>query len=681
MEPKDLKNSEFEELKSTEHASEAGTENADLNTNENVETQEEVVGELVSEEGKEVVSEETKQEVAEEVESSAEPDTVVKEGEEQPEVEVKAEKEEEVEQKVETVVPDAINYSELSEVELINTLRNLLDTTSVHDIKDEVEKIKNEFYKKHWAQIAKLKAAFVEAGGEEKDFKPEQDPYEKDLRDLMKRYRDLKSEFNKSVEEEKEDNLKEKYRVIEEIKELVNRKESINKTFHEFRELQTRWREIGLVPQAKLKDLWETYHHHVENFYDYIKINRELRDLDLKKNLQLKITLCERAEELLMESSVVKAFGILQKYHEQWREIGPVPREKKEELWERFKAATSQINKRHQQYFEDRKKEQKKNLEAKTVLCEKADEIAALELKSFKEWDEKSKELIELQKVWRTIGFAPKKDNNSIYERFRTACDQFFDKKRDFYAKSKADQSNNLQLKTDLCVQAEALKDSTDWKKTTDEYIKIQRRWKEIGPVPRKHSDSIWKRFRAACDFFFDRKSEHFKGVDNSQVDNLKAKEALVEEILKFELTGNEQEDLDTLKGFQRKWTEIGHVPFENKDEILRKYRSAIDSKFDNLRVDEKNRNLLKFRSKMENFTGSVRGVNKMRFEREKHVNKLKQLENELVLLDNNIGFFSNSKNAEALIADVRVKIERVKEQIKLLKNKIRIIDEIDDED
>lgn len=581
----------------------------------------------------------------------------------------------------ENVSEDSVDYTALNEVELINALRDLLENHAEEDIKADVDSIKINFYKKHRAIADEEKKKFLEEGGKEEDFEPSNAWYEDDLRNLLKDYRQVRNKQHRELEDEKEENLQRKYEIIEEIKNLVNRKESINKTFQEFRDLQQEWREIGLVPQSKLKDLWETYHHHVENFYDYIKINRELRDLDLKKNMEAKIKLCEKAEELLVEPSVIKAFNILQKYHEQWREIGPVPRDKKEELWERFKAATSKINKKHQAYFENRKQEQKKNLEAKTVLCEKAEEIANLEISSHKDWDKKSRELIELQKVWRTIGFAPKKDNNRIYERFRSACDKFFDAKREFYAQNKELQLNNLQMKTDLCVQAEALKDSTDWRKTTDEFIRIQKKWKEIGPVPRKHSDAIWKRFRAACDFFFDNKSRHFHHVDEEQVDNLKLKRDLIEEVKNFKLTMDEENDLQQIKEFQRRWTDIGHVPYKDKDVIQNEFRDAINKHFDSLKIDEQKRSLLKFKTKMSNISGTTRGSNKMRYERDKYINKLKQLENDLILLNNNVGFFANTKNAESLIDDVNKKIQDTQEKIEFLKEKINIIDSMDDED
>ncbi len=573
------------------------------------------------------------------------------------------------------------DYSTYSQIELVNALRELLDNKGDHDIKDDVEAIKSAFYKLVKDEADEQEKQFLEDGGDEEEFEPEENPYEQDIKDLLKRYRQIRHEFNKKLEQEKELNLQIKYDIIEEIKSLIHKEESINKTFQEFRDLQQRWREIGLVPQAKMKDLWDTYHFHVENFYDYIKINKELRDLDLKKNLEMKIRLCEQAEELLLETNTIKAFNHLQKLHERWREIGPVPRENKDDIWERFKAATAKINKKHQEYFEGRKNEQKKNLEAKRALCEQVEEINEMELTSHKEWGEKSKEVVNLQKVWRTIGFAPRKDNNKIYKRFREACDKFFDAKREFYSKNKELQQNNLQLKTELCMQAEALKDSEDWRKTTQDLINIQKQWKEIGPVPRKQSDALWKRFRAACDYFFEKKSEHFSSIDTEQEDNLKEKEELIKEVEAFKSTGDADEDLRNLKDFQRRWTEIGHVPIKRKDDIQKQFRNAINKLFDDLKLDESKRNLLNFRTKIASFSESSRGQNKMRLERDKYMTKLKQLENDLVLLDNNIGFFAKSKNAETLIEDVKRKIEQTRDKIEFLKDKIRVIDEMDQSD
>jgi hypothetical protein len=673
----DEKDSETQLLDSEETVSEVAEEKAEEPAieveAEAVETEEPAKAPI---EENESIEEEVKAEASEvEIPESKGEESNIHEGVAQEEIDELIDSEDFDEDKLPEV---EIDYSTYSEVELINELRDLVETKSFFDILNQVESIKINFYKKHKQKQQELKKKFIDEGGFEEEYKPEPDPYELDLKTLLQQFKQKKAEHSKDIEAEKEENLKKKYEIIEEIKTLVNRKESINKTFQEFRDLQQKWREVGLVPQANMKDLWENYHHHVENFYDYIKINKELRDLDLKRNLEEKISICEKAEALILEPSVIKSFNSLQKFHDLWREIGPVPRDKKEELWERFKAATTQINKKHQDFFENRKKSQKKNLDAKTALCEKVEEILAMELSSHKDWEEKSKELVELQKYWRTIGFAPKKENNTIYDRFRNACDAFFDKKREFYSKHKDDQNNNLQLKIDLCLQAEALKDSTDWKKTTDEYISIQKKWKEIGPVPRKQSDIVWKRFRAACDYFFKQKSEFFNSKDTVEVENLKLKNELIDAVVNFKTSGNDEKDFELLREFQRRWTEIGHVPIQDKNDVQKRFRDAINIQFDNLRVEDKDRSLMRFKNKMTDWKTSSKGQNKMFAERDKYVTKLKHLENDLITLKNNIGFFADSKNAEALIKDVERKIAMNEEQIVYLKEKIRVIDDVD---
>jgi hypothetical protein len=570
------------------------------------------------------------------------------------------------------------DYSSLTREDLVNRLEVLLDNQSVHEIRDDVDHIKINFYKKNKAEIEQRRKKFVEGGGNIEDFQVEADSLEERIKDLFKRFRNQKAEFNKNLESIKQENLKKKYEVIEKIKELINSKESINKTFHEFRDLQHEWRTLGLVPQQNLKDLWDTYNHHVEKFYDYIKINKELRDLDLKKNLELKIQLSEKAEELLLEPSVINAFNTLQKYHERWREIGPVPVELRNEMWERFKEATAKINRKHQEHFEGLKKTQKINQEQKALLCEQVEEISNMVLKSHIQWDEKSRKITEIQKVWKTIGFAPKKENNKIYERFRSACDSFFTNKREFYAQNKENQLNNLQMKTDLCIQAEALQESTDWKRSTVDLISLQKKWKEIGPVPKKQSDAIWKRFRAACDHFFSKKSEHYQNIDKTYSENLEAKNKLLEEVNSFVLTENIEENFKIINDFQRKWSEIGFVPFKEKENLQDQFRQAINKHFDNLDINDGKRNLLKFKNKLDNLSQKPKSDAKLLQERDRFMNRLQQLRNDIVLWENNIGFFTSSKNAESMIEDVQNKINNAKDTIKLLEQKIELIDSLD---
>ena len=469
----------------------------------------------------------------------------------------------------------------------------------------------------------------------------------------------------------KEENLKIKLAIIEELKELVNSDETINTTFAKFRELQQRWKDTGVVPQAQVKDLWETYNLHVENFYNFIKINKELRDLDLKKNYEAKLSLCEQAEALIMEPSIIDAFHKLQKLHDEWRETGPVANEFKEQLWERFKDASSRINKQHQEYFDAIKREQTKNLELKTELCEKTEALIEQPFTSRKEWNKASEQLLDIQKIWRTIGFAPKKDNTRIYERFRTACDGFFAAKREFYAGIKSEMEHNLQLKTEICEAAEALQASEDWKHTTDELIALQAKWKEIGAVPRRYSEQIWKRFRAACDAFFEHKSKHFAGVESQYEENLQKKQALIEEMSAADIKSG---GYDMIKEFQRRWSEIGYVPIKHKDSIQKSYKQAVDAMFAVLRGSEHDRSMNRFKERLQSMKGG--GADKrLRAERERLYNKVRQLEQDIALLENNIGFFSKSKNADAMVADIREKIARSKRELQQTIEKVVLID------
>lgn len=568
-----------------------------------------------------------------------------------------------------------VDYSGYSKSELVETLGLIIDNRPPAEIKDDVERIKTLFYKKLKIESEERKNKFLEGGGKIEDYKVWVDPLDYRVKELLDRYREKKNDYNKIQEAEKLENLKKKYDIIDKIKDLVNREESINKTFHEFRTLQNEWHSIGVVPQSSLKDLWENYHHSVEVFYDYIKINKELRDLDLKKNLEAKVLICEKAEELLLEPNPVNAFRILQDLHNQWREIGPVPQESKNEIWERFREATSQINKRHHEYFEKQKDEQRKNLEAKIAICEEVEAINLQEINSFKDFDERADKIVSLQKMWRTLGFAPKKQNNKVYQRFREACDAFFEKKRSFYADNKEIQLNNLQLKNELCIQAEALQESTDWKTTSDALIRLQKEWKEIGPVPRKQSERIWKRFRKACDHFFNRKAEYFASLDTSYEDNLKAKTAIIEELEKFEPGADVHAAFERLKELQRRWTEIGFVPFNKKEEITNRYRNALNKQFDKLKIADEDKSILKYKTKLDNLKSNPKASRKLRNERDKFFAKIKQLENDIVLWENNIGFFAKSSNADTMIKEVREKIDNARKMIKTLEEKVKMID------
>ena len=566
--------------------------------------------------------------------------------------------------------PSEDRFAGKSKEELVGLFARMLEEQPVQSIRRDVEALKIAFYRLRRAEVEAARRRFVEEGGAEEDFTPAVDGVETQLKELFREYRRRRDEFIANLEAEKERNLKIKLEIIEELKELVNSDETLNHTFTKFRELQQRWKETGIVPQQQVKDLWETYNLHVENFYNFIKINKELRDLDLKKNYEQKVALCEQAEALLLEPSVVEAFHKLQKLHDEWRETGPVANEYKEALWERFKAASSRINKQHQEHFEALKAEQVKNLGLKTELCVATEELAAQPLTTRKEWNRASDRLLEIQKTWKTIGFAPKKDNNRIYERFRTACDRFFEAKRQFYAGVKAEMEHNLQLKLELCEAAESLSGSEEWKKATDELIALQARWKQIGAVARRHSDAVWKRFRAACDKFFERKSAHFASVDGEHEENLRRKLALLDEMEAADVKAGGYE---VIRDFQRRWGEIGFVPIKQKDAVQKRYKAAVDALFSVLRGSERDRSMDRFREKVSTLKAS--GDRRLRSERERLYNKVRQLEQEIALLENNIGFFAKSKNAEALVADVRAKIDRARGEMAAAIEKVKLID------
>lgn len=573
------------------------------------------------------------------------------------------------EQEAGAAVPED-RFAGKSKEELVELFGRMLAEQPVQSIRRDVEALKIAFYRLRRAEIETARRRFIEEGGAAEEFAPAADGAEVRLKEQFREYRRLRDEFIANLEAEKEANLKVKLGIIEELKALTGSDETINQTFTKFRELQQRWKETGIVPQQNVKDLWETYNLHVENFYGFIKINKELRDLDLKKNYEQKLALCEQAEALMTEPSVVEAFRKLQKLHDEWRETGPVANEYKETLWERFKTASSRINKQHQEHFEALKAEQVRNLGLKSELCAATEELAAQPLTTRKEWNRASDRLLEIQKTWKTIGFAPKKDNNRIYERFRTACDRFFEAKRNFYAAVKTEMEHNLQLKNELCEAAEALASSEEWKKTTDELIALQARWKQAGAVSRRHSDAVWKRFRAACDKFFERKAAHFASVDGEYEENLRRKLALLDEMAEADVTAGGYE---VIRDFQRRWGEIGFVPIKQKDSVQKRYKAAVDALFDALRGSERDRSMNRFREKVSSMKNA--GDRRLRSERERLYNKVRQLEQEIALLENNIGFFARSKNADALIADVRAKIERAREEMAATVEKVKLID------
>ncbi len=569
------------------------------------------------------------------------------------------------------------DYSSYNKINLINTLRKIISEGEVEVIKPHADAIKASFYKIRNHEIGEQKTAFIAEGNDEELFLADSDPFEQELKDLFREYKNLRYESNKKLEAVKEENYLKKTEIIEEIKTLVNSENSLNNTFQLFNDLQIKFKASGQVPQSKVKDLWENYHYQVERFYDFVKIDRELRDLDLKRNMDQKMLLCLKAEELSTKlDEPLATFKELQKLHESWREIGPVPRDHKQELWDRFKSATSVINKRYQQHFEIERSVQKEQLQKKIELCEKAESLSTFISDNPREWNDVTEQVIVLQEEWKKTGFGPRKENSKIWDRFRAANDNFFQNKRNFWNKSKEHLLHNLALKVEICEQAERLKDSEEWKATTDRLITLQKKWKDVGPVPRKQSELIWKRFRTACDEFFNKKQTHFSGVTGDQDENMKAKKILITDIEEFKPSGDVQNDLSALKKFQDRWAEIGHVPFRKKEELQNKYHDAIEIQFNKIKMDDQDLNLIKFKSKIEHLASIPRGWSKINTERDRYAVRLRQLESDINTLANNVGFFGTSKGAQSLIMGVNDQIEKLKSQIDQLKLKMKIIDE-----
>ncbi len=566
------------------------------------------------------------------------------------------------------------SYAGMSQAQLVELLERLLSTEPVETLRRSVEGIKVAFYRQptteqveQQEQQEQVEMVDVAESVDVVEQTPVVNEYEVKLKALIAQYRTLRDAYMAEQEQLKEHNLRAKLQIIEELKAHTESEDPADHSFLKFKELQERWREIGQVPAQSVRDVWERYHLHTENFYAVIKINRELRDLDQKKNLEAKTLLCEAAEELLKMENPVEAFTQLQPLHDQWRETGPVAMEQKEAIWERFKLASSVINRRHLDHFESLKAEQVRNLELKEALCVKVEAMVAALPTSHKEWTAASDAILEIQGEWKGIGFAPKKDNTAIYNRLRAACDSFFVAKREFYSEAKDEMTQNLEKKRALCEAAEALSESEEWKETSDKLIELQREWKGVGAVSRRHSDQIWKRFRAACDKFFERKSAHFADVGSDQTDNLALKEAVLQKMTQAAQEG--VKSIDQIKTLQRSWSDIGFVPIKHKDSLQEQYKEAVNAMFESLRGGERERNMGAFRNRVSTMGGDGRG------ERDKLSMRLKQLNADLIQLENNIGFFSRSKGAEAMIADVNRKIEKVRRDIADTKEKIKLID------
>lgn len=565
-------------------------------------------------------------------------------------------------------------FEEYSGEELVARLEELVENEDVNTIKTKVALIKVSFIRIMKQEQQKALDDFLKEGGKEEEFKLEENKLQKRFNAAFDRYRKNKVKFNEQLEEQKLENLDKKNEILEKLKALIASEETLKKTYDEFRSLQTEWKEVGMVPSGEVSNLWQSYHFLVEKFFDKVKINKELRDLDMKKNLEMKIELCEKAEELLLETSIIKSFKELQKLHDEWKEIGPVPQEQNDEIWERFKAATDKINDRRREHYGQLQEEQQQNLLAKTGLCEQAEELLAVNPKNMKEWQENTNKMNELFSVWRTIGRAPKKENNAIWDRFKGSMNAFFANRKEFLNTIKDEQLNNYNLKVDICVEAESLKDSEDWKSTTQELIRLQKDWKKIGPVPRKHSDKIWKRFRAACDEFFDRKANHFAGVHENEQQNLEKKKELIQQVNEQKFSEDKSKNLDILKDFQRKWMAIGFVPMKEKDKVQKEFRAAVDARLDELKISSTELSNASYATRMEAVKDSPDAGRVYRKEISFLNNKISKLKDDVILWENNLGFFANSKKADILKKEFEGKIDKAKQELAAMEAKVKYL-------
>ena len=541
--------------------------------------------------------------------------------------------------------------------------------------KQELDGLKQTFYKIHNAEIEAAKKTFVENGGAEEEFIAQPSGVEEEFKSLMAAIKEKRSALAAEIEKQKEENLQVKLSIIEELKELVESPDDANKSYNEFKKLQQQWNEVKLVPQAKVNELWKNYQLHVEKFYDILKLNNEFREYDFKKNLEIKTHLCEAAEKLADEQDVVSAFHQLQKLHQEFRDTGPVAKELRDEIWNRFKAASTAVNRRHQQHFEALKETEQHNLDQKTVICEIVEAIEFDQLKTFAAWETKTQEVIALQNKWKTIGFAPQKMNVKIFERFRKACDEFFKKKGEFFKSLKEGMNANLEKKKALCEKAESLKDSTEWKETAEILTKLQKEWKTIGPVSKKYSDAVWKRFITACDYFFEQKGKATSSQRSVEQENLEKKKAIIARLTAIDETTDADEASKEVRELMKEWNGIGHVPFKEKDRLYKQYHGLIDQLFDRFNISASNKKLSNFKSSIGNIQSG--GSQSLYREREKLVRTYENMKNELQTYENNLGFLTtSSKKGNSLLTEINRKVEKLKSDLELVLQKIKVIDE-----
>lgn len=564
------------------------------------------------------------------------------------------------------------NYAAMDKKQLVEVLQNLAQQP-VNEVKEDVVRVRVAFAAIRKEELAKEKEAFIAKGNEEAAFAPAADELEEQFKSLYAEIKEKRAAYNAAQDALKAENLAKKREIISKINEIAEDADNVNRQYSTVQQLQQDFKAIGEVPSENDTEVWKSYQVAVERFYDLLKMNKELRDYDFKKNLEQKQALCSEAEALDEEADIVDAFKKLQQLHTSWREIGPVSKEIREELWTRFKNASAVINKKYQSFFEERKANEKKNAEGKEALCVKIEAISTDNLKTYAAWDEATKAIIGLQEEWKKLGFASRKVNTELFARFRKSCDEFFAKKAEFFKRMKDELAANLAKKIELCEKAEALKDSTEWKKTTDALIALQKEWKTVGPVVKKHSDAVWKRFIAACDAFFEEKKKQNVNVHSVEHENLKQKKDIIAQINSI-LENKETEDApNKVRELMKKWQEVGHVPYKEKDKVYAEYKAAIDKAFEQLDMKAK-------KARMANFANSINQMSdtgKVYHERERLVRAYEMKSQELKTYENNLGFFNaQSKSGNSLVKEMERKIANIKEEIAMLEQKIKLIDE-----
>lgn len=542
-----------------------------------------------------------------------------------------------------------------------------------HPSKAEVDLLKTIFYKLHLAQREEEQKAYMEAGGDPEKYQVQPDEQEEEFKAEMTLIKEKRAKLHQQQEQEKKENLKRKEEIIEKIKSMTTSPDAANKAYQEFKALQQEWKEIKLVPAEKLNELWRNYQLYVEQFYDLLNLNREAREYDFKKNYEIKTKLCEEAEKLGEEPDVISAFHQLQELHQQYRETGPVARELREEIWTRFKAASTIINKKHQQHFEQLRAKEEENLEKKTALCEKVEAIAQEENKNAADWEKHTKEIIAIQTEWKTIGFAPQKMNVKIFERFRTSCDEFFGRKAEFFKDLKARFSENAEKKKALVEKAKELSESTDWKSTSEQLVNLQKEWKTIGMVQKRLGDQLWNEFIGACNKFFEARNAANAGSRNEEHQNLGKKKEIIAQ-LKALLTEAKEDAQEKVRELMEQYNQTGHVPFKEKDKIYKQYRDVLDNLQKKLNLSVANQRLDRFRSNLKNM--ARRGEEIIDNERGRLMRQYEQMKSEIITYENNLGFLNaSSKKGNSLVDEMNKKVGKLKEELEMIKQKIKAID------